>query len=132
MKKNAILIDPATKTLKEVFWKSGMKNSLQKLYDLLECEAIELLRNETRKDSLIVNSEGKTERELHLANERGVFKYDYASDLFGPQSYSFLKDAATPEIVGKALYQRQSIRKGLAIPLKYDFERASKLFTYDL
>ena len=121
MKTNAILIDPATKTLKEVFWKESMKNSFENLLDLLECEAIELLRNNGRKDSLIVNSQGKTEREQHLANERGVFLFNvFASRKI--QSFTWV------DIVGKALYQRQSFRKGLAIPLKYDFERASKLF----
>jgi stringent starvation protein B len=122
MKTNAILIDPATKTLKEVFWKDRWSRSLQKLYDLLECEGIELIRNEARKDSLIVNSEAKTERELHLANERGVFIYQARSEARDSYCLPII------EIVGKALYQREYGRNGIAIPLKYDFEKASKLF----
>ena len=118
MKTNAILIDPATKTLKEVFWKESMKNSFESLLDLLECEATAPIRNYSRKDSLWVNSEAQKEslREREL-NEKGAFIYKVGW-LLHPIHH----------VVGKALYQREYGRNGIAIPLKYDFEKASKLF----
>lgn len=113
MSANALLIDPATRTIKETYWREADKDSLQKLYELLDCEGIEMIRV-SKNGELWVNSEAKTEEELPRAEERGLFVIDIDNHI-------------PLNIIGKSLYQRTARGKHRRIlPLLTDSDEMMK------
>ena len=106
MEANALLIDPATRTVEEVYWREVDPKGLLELYELLECEGIETILV-SKNGRLWVNSEAKTEEELPMAEQRGFFVID-THDI-------------PANIIGKALYQRTSVGNNRRI-LKLDMD----------
>ena len=106
MEANALLIDPATRTVEEVYWREVDPKGLLELYQLLDCEGIETILV-SKNGRLWVNSEAKTEEELPMAEQRGFFVID--------------THHVPAHIIGKALYQRTSVGKNRRI-LKLDMD----------
>ena len=106
MEANALLIDPATRTVEEVYWREADPKGLLELYQLLDCEGIETILV-SKNGRLWVNSEAKAEEELAMAEERGFFVFD--------------THHVPAHIIGKALYQRTAVGKNKRI-LKLDMD----------
>ena len=106
MEANALLIDPATRTVEEVYWRESDPKGLLELYELLDCEGIETILV-SKNGRLWVNSEAKTEKEFPMAEQRGFFVLD--------------TEHVPAHIIGKALYQRTSVGNNRRI-LKLDMD----------
>ena len=113
MEANALLIDPATRTVEEVYWREADPKGLLELYQLLDCEGIETILV-SKNGRLWVNSEAKTEEELPRAEERGLFVIDIDNHI-------------PLNIIGKSLYQRTARGKHRRIlPLLTDTDEMMK------